>query len=120
MVTQGDTFYGGADIHGDDHLWIVINSPPEHGGRALIVNVSTFRPGAETTCLIEKGEHPFVTHQSYVRYRSARETNMANLVRAVDLGKLRRHAVVSAALLTRIRSGAAASRLLPSDLRRLL
>jgi len=69
MVSQGDTFLGGSEVHGTDHLWIVINEPHVRNGVALIVNISKLRPGAETTCVLQKGEHPFLTEAqgSYVR-----------------------------------------------------
>ena len=43
-------------------MWIVINDPQTHDGQALIVNVSTLRPGAETTCMVRAGEHKFIRH----------------------------------------------------------
>ena len=53
-MKPGDTFLGGGEVHGEDHLWLVINDPSAHGGVALIVNVSTLRPNAETTCLVQQ------------------------------------------------------------------
>ena len=36
MVALGDTFLGGEEVHGEHHLWIVINDPAyPSGGVAL-------------------------------------------------------------------------------------
>jgi hypothetical protein len=63
MVAQGETFLGGGEVHGKDHLWIVINDPQAKNEVVLIVNVSKLRPGAETTCVLRKGEHPFLSEK---------------------------------------------------------
>jgi len=40
MFGPGDTFYGGSELHGKNHLWIVINDPARHEGLALYVNIT--------------------------------------------------------------------------------
>ena len=119
-MKQGDTFLGGGEFHGEDHLWLVINDPSAHAGLALIVNVSTLRPNAETTCLLRQGEHPFITHDSYARYGSARSANAADLAEAVKKGLLKPHQAASKAFLEKVRAGAKASPLLAGELRALL
>lgn len=120
MVSQGDTFLGGGQVHGVDHLWIVINDPAQHGGRALFVNVTTMRADAETTCILAKAEHPFIKHESYVRYISARDADVASLDVLINAKKLRPQPPASAALLAKLRAGAVASPLLPPEKRALL
>lgn len=119
-MKPGDTFLGGGEVHGSHHLWVVVNNPAAHGGEAVIVNVSTQRPGAETTCVLSEGEHPFIQHQSYVRYQSARKVGVPALQAAVKAGLLKPRAAVNAALLAKIKAGAQASPLLPLELRALL
>ena len=119
-MKPGDTFLGGGEIHGEDHLWLIINDPSAHAGVALIVNVSTLRPNAETTCLVQQGEHPFIQHDSYVRYGSARSANVADLEKLVKAGRLRLHQAAGTALLEKVRAGAKASPLLAKELRALL
>jgi hypothetical protein len=119
-MKPGDTFLGGGEVHGEDHLWLVINDPAAHSGVALIVNVSTLRPHAETTCLVRQGDHPFIHHESYVRYGSARRARAADLKKLVKAGRLKPHQAASAALLQKVRAGAKASPLLAGELRALL
>ena len=119
-MKQGDTFLGGGEVHGEDHLWLIINDPPAHAGAAVIVNVSTLRPNAETTCIVQPGEHPFIKHDSYVRYGSARGVNVADLAEAVKKGLLRPHQAAGKALLEKARAGAKASPFLAAEFRALL
>ena len=119
-MKQGDTFLGGGELHGEDHLWLVINNPSAHAGLALLVNVSTLRPNAETTCIVQAGEHPFIAHDSYVRYGSARCAKVSDLAEAVKKGLLKPHQTASQHFLEKVRAGAKASPLLAQELRALL
>jgi len=56
------------------HLFIVLTEPSEDG-EAVTVGVSTVRdstPDDELTCKLNKGDHPFIRHQSYADYKRAR------------------------------------------------
>ena len=119
-MKAGDTFLGGGEVHGEHHLWVVLNEPVAHAGLALIVNLSTFRPNAETTCLVRQGEHPFIRHDSYARYGSARKAKVADLAAAVKRGLLKPHQPASAALLEKVRAGASVSPFLAQELRALI
>ena len=119
-MKQGDTFLGGAEVHGEDHLWVIINEPSAHAGVALIVNVSTLRPNAETTCIVHPGEHPFNRHDSYVRFGSGRAVKVADLAEAVKKRLLKPHQAAAKALLEKARAGAKASPQLAGELRALL
>ena len=119
-MNQGDSFLGGGELHGSDHLWIVINDPAAHGGAALIVNVSTLRDEAELTCILKKGDHPLISHESYVRYASARNPDVAKLQEAFKRGLFRPQPAATPALVAKIRAGASASPMLPKSLLALL
>jgi hypothetical protein len=119
-MKQGDTFLGGSQVHGEDHLWLLSSDPSVHSGFALIVNVSTLRPNAETTCIVQAGDHSFIKHDSYVRYASARKVKTADLAEAVKKGLLKPHQAASKAFLAKVRAGAKASPFLALELRALL
>ena len=53
------------------HLWVVITRPDANGS-VVIVNFTSHRAGCDETCIVEKGEHPFVTHKTVVAYEKAR------------------------------------------------
>jgi len=120
VVNLGDTFLGGSEVHGEDHLWIVINDPQAHDGLALMVNVSTLRPDAERTCILQSGEHPFILHDSHVRFMSARGPKTSDLAKLFKAGKLKPHESASQNLLAKIRAAAAASPMLATELKALL
>ena len=119
-MKAGDTFLGGGEVHGKDHLWLVINDPAAHAGVALIVNISTLRPDAETTCLVRRGEQTFLRDDSYVRYGGARKAEVTDLAEAVKKGLLKPHQPASRIFLEKVRAGAKASPLLAQELRALL
>lgn len=58
--------------HAGDHLF-VITTDACPAGQHLLVNLTSVRDGRHTdaTCIVEPGEHPFITQQSYVLYRAA-------------------------------------------------
>ena len=98
----------------------MINDPHAHNGNALIVNISTLRSGAETTCIVKAGEHVFVRHDSYVRYMSACCAKVADIAKAIKAGKLKSHQAASPSLLRKLRAGAQASTMLPMEMKGLL
>ena len=120
MTACGDTFLGGAEVHGGDHLWVVINDPQAHDGTAVFVNVSTVREKSDTTCLLRRGDHPFIKHDSYVRFRSAKKALVEELDALIKARRLRPHQPANAALVVRIRAAASAALEFPGDLRPLL
>jgi hypothetical protein len=120
VFLPGDTFLAGEHLHGMHHLWVVINDPARHGGRALFVNVTTLSNMAELTCVLKTGEHPFVKHSSWVRYASAK-TALADELHALEAkGVIIRRQPASSTLLAKIRAGASASPRLPQKFLRLL
>lgn len=109
----GDTFQA-ADPQREPHLWIIL-SAPEHYPQdpVLIVNLTSLRPGSETTCLLTRGDHPFIRHKSCVNYRDSRLVDRRKLEDALERQLLLRRRRMSARLLRRIRAGAAASPHIP-------
>jgi hypothetical protein len=113
VFALGDTFLAGEEIHGKHHLWIVINDPSQHCDAALFVNVTTMSAIGETTCVLQAGEHPFITHQSCARYASARTALVSELDKLEATRLIIRQAAASARLIAKVRAGAAASPRLP-------
>ncbi len=109
MFSLGDTFLAGRELHGTHHLWVVINDPTRHSNTALFVNVTTMSAIAETTCVLQAGDHPFITHQSWIRYASAKTALVAELDRLEAGGMIIRQPAASTNLVARIRAGAKAS-----------
>lgn len=61
-----------------DHLCIIINNPfrdPEDGiEKVIVVACCTFdgKQGNDDTCLLDIGDHPFISRRSFVYYRRAK------------------------------------------------
>jgi hypothetical protein len=113
---KGKTFLppSGAADETPGHLHIII-SEPDIDKNVMVVNITTFYgTGREdNSCIIEKGDHPFVIHKSYIAYHHAKEINSIKLLN----DKIRRTLVfkedVTTTLLKRIQDGAMKSRRLP-------
>jgi len=74
----------------------------------------------EQCCIINAGEHPFVTRKSCIRYKDARIAAASDLRKLQDMGKMNRREPISGSLLARIRNGASESDFLPEGCRRVL
>ncbi len=72
----------------------------------LLVNFSSVKPGIphDTACLVNVGEHPFITVPTYVEYQFARIEMASDLTNRVDGGVFTQSDPVSAALLLRIQA----------------
>lgn len=91
---------------GDEHLWIVLSDPAKNSECILLVSVTTWRADKDSSCLIQRGEHPFVTRDSCSYYEDARAVKLAQLYPRKDAGLLKMRAPLSEALLVRVRYGA--------------
>lgn len=75
MVSCGDTFLTGDGDEDNFHLWIIITPPNE--GEVVTVCVVTAHRRSERLVVLNKGDHPFIQHESVIAYRYAK-------IRAVD------------------------------------
>jgi hypothetical protein len=122
MFGMGDTFHGGAEFHGKNHPWIIINDPARHGGLALFVNITSLKGGKfdDLTCVLQAGEHSSISHPSYIRFDGARVALASQLEEAERLRLIRRSERASRALLEKIRRAALAAQRFKADFRKLL
>jgi hypothetical protein len=82
----GDTFLVPKSSDQTEHLWIVI-TPPEVGtAKAVCVSVTTSRAYSETTAVLQRGDHPFVNHESVIYYQDARILDLNLVERALHAG----------------------------------
>jgi len=108
-MRAGDTFRF-ADRALEKHLWIVISDPVlDVADRVVIVRLTTYREGRECTCILQPGDHPFITHATVVDYGWALDISNAGLESFVGDGKAFLQDPVRPEVLGRIRQGAAKS-----------
>ena len=122
MFQQGDTFYGGAELHGKNHPWIIINDPSRHSGLALYVNITSIKGGRfdDLTCVLLSGEHGSVSRPSYIRFDGAQTALVSQLGEAERRGLIQRGGKASVQLVTKIRHAALAAQRLKEDFKKLL
>jgi hypothetical protein len=67
---RGATFL--MDYMGGPHLMIVMNDP-DKDGLCLLLMITTIYPNRkhDPACILNAGDHPFLTRQSYVAYGTA-------------------------------------------------
>ncbi len=122
MIELGTTFWGGlpGDVNGK-HLWFVISDPNRNSGSVVIVNMTTRRPGSDSSCVLRPGDHPGVDHESTINYLKARNVPIANIL----AGQKRRPDCImfaqkaSTELVSRILEGALRSDYASSECRRI-
>lgn len=111
MLRRGQTFVNARS--GDDvlpHLWMVISDPQKSRNEVLIVNLTTVQgSNVDTTCIVRRGEHPFVSRDSFVYYAEARCTREADLEALLIRKMLSESAILSAELLEKVTRGAVES-----------
>lgn len=70
------------------HLFVCVTDPVGESGATLLVSVSSIRPPQryDVTCRLYRGDHPFIQHDSYVQYSTARVEPATKLVSGVERG----------------------------------
>ncbi len=74
---------------GQTHLFVILTDPC-HEKRVLHVSVTSKRPGCffDPACLLFKGDHSRIIHDSYVYYRDCRIQSAQELVNGAKDGTL--------------------------------
>ena len=54
------------------HLFFVISDPTLHGGTFVVVNITKDHIRAGRDCILQVGDHPWITGESFVSFRDAR------------------------------------------------
>lgn len=108
----GDAFFRPDGLK--DHLNIVLFDPNQfpdlgYGNRLCIVkvNITTLHKDKyfDPACIVSKGEHPFVTHDSFVLYQKLEIEDFAHVHKCVNEGPWRPADPISAELLLRMQQG---------------
>lgn len=118
-MQAGDTFVLiEKDI--DEHLWVVISDPNLNEDQIVIVNLTTHSVLKDQSCILKRGDHPFVKRKTIVNYRDAQITNKKDLDWWVKSEKLESRRRMNSKVLQRIRAGAAQSEWIPQGARQIL
>ena len=106
-LRPGDTFLLPKSASATEHLWIIVTEVDEVTRKAVCVNVTSRRVDSDTTVVIVVGEHGFIKHESVVYFADARETNIDEVEKLINVGTTRfvvqLHDPCSKALLERVK-----------------
>ena len=99
----------------DSHLWIVLSKPELDAEHVLIVNFTGWRLDKDQACILDKGDHPYITKKTCVNYADSKIVTAEHIGELVRSHALEEHARVTMELLERIREGAMLSKFMPLD-----
>ena len=97
------------------HLWIVVSDVDPKTDKCAIVNVTTLGHICDKTVILNSGDHPFITHDSIVRYQGAMITTSKALEAGIAGGVAHHKAPCSARMLSKVIAGIGASKDTPID-----
>ncbi len=109
-MVAGDTFIR---TDADKHLWIVLSDPALDPDHVLIVNLTTLDARKEQVCILKRGDHPWITHDTCVNYADSLVTTLAKLNAAKAGSALQMKASLSLEVLKKIRDAVADSERMP-------
>jgi hypothetical protein len=92
------------------HLYIILNNICENGNH-LLVPVCSARDKCDKTCLLGKGDHDFIKHDSFVAYNLMRIYASSHLTTQVNAGVISREGVMDEKIFARVHEGVRNSRL---------
>lgn len=94
---------------GNGHVWIV-GTDPNRDGEIAIFSLTSLRDyTVDLTCVLRKGDHPFIDHDTVVDYRRSRLIMATDLQSWTNAGDTRPQPSASDAVLLKLRRGAVAS-----------
>ncbi|MBW8015057.1 MAG: hypothetical protein FVQ82_02650 [Planctomycetes bacterium] len=117
---QSNQNYG----HVDDHPWVIISEPSTNPEKIAVVNITSWKDQAiglnDEACIVDSGEHPLITHKSFVYYRKALCLTFEQLEKAFSDTLIIKSEDCSSELLGKILVGAVNTRYLPIEIGQLL
>jgi hypothetical protein len=102
------------------HLWVILSDPQADPEHVVQVSLTTWHARKEQACILERSDHPWVTHRTCVHYQGAMVVKLSQLYDGKDTGKLTIQQRMSPDLLKRMWQGAAQSDRLPTGCREIL
>jgi len=119
MIAEGDAFLLSLPTDPEvKHFYVVLSDPSRDSDNIVIANLSTWQDGEDDACFLNSEdwcqECPFLNHDSYVRYRSARLVSASKIEEWLREGIASSKENMGCRLLEAMRRGAEESRFLPN------
>jgi len=101
------------------HLWLLVTEPSGNPPEVVMVNLTTYREGVDTTVLLTDRDHSYIIHPTVVYYADARKTEVNFLYRLIALDPKRLHEEsCSTELLKKVRNGLFKSEFTPRKIKK--
>jgi hypothetical protein len=95
---------------------VVLSDTGRFSHQVVLVSVTTHTPEKDQACVIDRNEHPWITHRSCVAYVHAKVVSLDFLLDRKDKGSIVLQSPLAANLLERIRRCAGDSTTLPPEI----
>ena len=82
----------------------MVISDPTQSERVLIVNFTSWRADKDQACVLEQGDHPYISKKTCVNYKDAKLCETAKLDELVKNGLMKPHDPLNPGILERIRN----------------
>ena len=115
MLSCGDTFLTGDGEEDNFHLWVVITPPSE--GEVVTVCVVTAHRRSERLVVLNRGDHPFIQHESVIAYLHSKIRAVFDIEELLEKGFAKKRDPVTPQLLKRIQAGLVDSDFTPNGIR---
>jgi hypothetical protein len=115
----GDTFLLTRGTGEVAHLWVILWGPAGAAQAFLAVYLTTLRAHSDRSCILQRGEHPFLQHETAVAYGAVQRWTDERLSELVAAGIARPRQPVSSNVLERMRAGFFVSPRTPHAIRRM-
>ena len=100
-MRAGDCFLIGG--HGlTPHLWLVLTDPSGDPAQVLIASCTSRRPWSDETILLDRGDHPFIRHETVLAYTEIRIVESRVIEFQLARGRITREARMRDAVLERV------------------
>lgn len=120
MFRRGDAFWIRSQDNQIEHLHVVLSNPYADPERIVVVPLTTRDGWADETCVLRKGCHPAIKHDTCVDYRRAQVISAEQLDKALRERGIRKADPMPDPFLADILTGAKATWFLPQDCDRIL
>jgi hypothetical protein len=101
------------------HLFVIVTAPTKSCDDILLLNFTSIYEGAhfDPACVVEPGEHPFITKKSYVFYNKAMIRSSKEIELKIRENKISIHSKsVSQDLFNKIIAGISTSKEIPTEI----
>lgn len=107
-MNAGETFHAASPGSWRKHLWIAVTDP-DANGELVIANITSQASNKDQSCILDVGDHPFISKQSVVNYAEACITSDEDIRRAARGGAIQLDVPVTGGALAKVQAGALTS-----------